>query len=279
VKGATVYVPRHQMAEVEDFNIKMAQEITGWETMTGANAQLRHGRAGDRYVSPTRPARAADQSFWGIGLSSMSVYSMLTPDHPDRDHNVGGSGGAWWWHSEHETVEKADTAVLAQDTALYATIILKLATTDVWPFNLVKTAQDYLDCLRAYQEDGVDRFLPIGKLVERVQHLQNVCSAFHAATSDLTDPAETARVNRLMLKVLRWLNPPFYQVRGMYEHDPALPGHRLPAIAPALKLGQLDPESDQLKFDVVGLKRRLNGITHHVIEATRLIEAYQARGH
>jgi len=279
VKGASVYVPRHQMAEVEDFNIKTTQETTGWETMTSANAQLRHGRAGDRYVSPTRPARAADQSFWGIGLSSMSVYSMLTPDHPDRDHNVGGSGGAWWWHSEHETVEKADTAVLAQDTALYATIILKLATADVLPLNLVKTAQDYLDCLREYQEEGIDRFLPIDALLERVQHLQNVCSAFHAATGDLTDPAETAAVNRIMLKVLRWLNPPFYQIRGMYEHDPALGGRRLPALAPALALKQLDPESDRFKFAVVGLKRRLNGITHHVIEATRLVEAYQARAH
>ena len=30
VKGATVYVPRHQMAEVADFNEQMTTEITGW---------------------------------------------------------------------------------------------------------------------------------------------------------------------------------------------------------------------------------------------------------
>jgi hypothetical protein len=143
----------------------------------------------------------------------------------------------------------------------------------------VKTAQDYLNCLREYQEEGIGRFLPIDALAERVQHLQNVCSAFHAATEDLTDPAETARVNRIMLKVLRWLNPAFYQIRGMYEHDPALAGRRMPAIAAAFKLKDLDPDSDQFKFDVVGLKRRLNGITHRVIEATRLVEAYQARAH
>jgi hypothetical protein len=277
VKGATVYVPRHQMAEVENFNIEVTKEVTGWETVTAPNAQLRHGHAADKYVSPTRPARAADQSFWGVGVSSMSVYSMLTPDHPDRDHNVGGSGGAWWWHSEHETFEKADIDVLVQDTSLYATIILKLATADVLPFNLVDTTQDYLDCLREYEEEGIGRFLPIGELVGRVQHLQNRCSAFHAATKHLTDQEETAEVNRLMLKALRWLIPPFYQSRGMYEHDPALGGRRLPGLAAALKLRQLDPSSDAFKFDVVGLKRRLNGITHRVIEATRLIEAFQAR--
>src|SRR5262249_55131599 len=71
VKGATVYVPRHQMAEVATFNETMTTEVTGWSTMTSANAQLALGRRGDKYVSPTRPSRAADQSFWGIGVSSM----------------------------------------------------------------------------------------------------------------------------------------------------------------------------------------------------------------
>jgi hypothetical protein len=279
VKGASVYVPRHQMAEVEDFNIRMVEEITGWATMTSANAQLRHGRAGDKYVSPTRPARAADQSFWGVGVSSMSVYSMLTPDHPDRDHNVGGSGGAWWWHSEHETVDKADVDVLAQDTRLYASIILRLASADVLPFNLVSTVQDYLNCLREYQEEGIDHLLPIEGLVGRVQHLQNRCAALHEAAKGMRDPAATAKVNRLMLKVLRQLNPTFYQKRGLSEHDPALGGRRLPDLAPALELKNLDPDSDRFKFTVVGLKRKLNGITHHVIEATRLVDAYLAGAH
>ena len=127
VRGATVYVPRHQMAEVSEFNEMMTTEVTGWATIKSSNAQLALGKRSDKYVSPTRPSRAADQSFWGIGVSSMSVYSMLTPDDADRDHNVGGSGGAWWWHSEHETIDKFDSAILAQDTHLYAAIMLRLA--------------------------------------------------------------------------------------------------------------------------------------------------------
>ena len=53
----------------------MTTEVTGWTTMKSSNAQLALGKRGDKYVSPTRPSRAADQSFWGIGVSSMSVYS------------------------------------------------------------------------------------------------------------------------------------------------------------------------------------------------------------
>ena len=154
VKGATVYVPRHQMAEVADFNETMTTEVTGWTTMKSSNAQLALGKRGDKYVSPTRPSRAADQSFWGIGVSSMSVYSMLTPDDANRDPNVGGSGGAWWWHSEHETIDKFDSAILAQDTHLYAAIMLRLATAEILPYNLSAIAQDYLDSLKEYDEEA-----------------------------------------------------------------------------------------------------------------------------
>src|SRR5262245_66270303 len=96
------------MADVAAINEAMTRESTGWSTITSANAQLALGKRADKYVSPTRPSRAADQSFWGIGVSSMSVYSMLTPDDPNRYANVGGLGGAWWWASETATVAKFD---------------------------------------------------------------------------------------------------------------------------------------------------------------------------
>ncbi len=174
MRGATVYVPRHQMAEVSAYNEAMVEKITGWTTMTGSNAQLAIGKRADKYVSATRPSRAADQAFWGIGLSSMSVYSMLTPDDPDRDPNVGGSGGAWWWHSEHETIDKIDPGVLSQDTRLYASIMLGLATADVLPFRIGEIAQDYLDALREYREAAGDSARFHGRRRRRAE-FQDAC--------------------------------------------------------------------------------------------------------
>ena len=123
------------MGEVSEFNETTTREVTGWDTDTSSKVQLRHGSRKNKYVSASRPARAGDQSFWGVGLSSLSVYAMLTSDHPDRDLNVGGSGGAWWWHSEHETLEKADMGVLSQDVSLYVSILLRLTTAGVLPMN------------------------------------------------------------------------------------------------------------------------------------------------
>jgi len=273
VKGATVYVPRHQMAEISAFNEAMTTEVTGWTTMKSSKAQLAIGKRGDKYVSPTRPSRAADQSFWGIGLSSMSVYSMLTPDDPNRDPNVGGSGGAWWWHSEHETIEKCDPAILAQDTRLYASILLRLATADMLPFNLAETVQDYLDSLREYDE-AAGEALPIKAVMAEAEGVQKAMAALHARCKPLSDAAETGAANRLFLRIARTLNPVLYHVRSGFEHDPALGARALPALAPALKLAGMDRNSDAYRFAIVGLKRRLNQVVHALREARRLADGF-----
>jgi hypothetical protein len=273
VRGATVYVPRHQMAEVSEFNEMMTTEVTGWGTIKSSNAQLALGKRSDKYVSPTRPSRAADQSFWGIGVSSMSVYSMLTPDDADRDHNVGGSGGAWWWHSEHETIDKFDSAILAQDTHLYAAIMLRLGTAEILPYNLAAIAQDYLDSLKEYDEEA-GQWLPVRALMDETLALQAKLAGLHARCNDLKAEAKTAAVNRTFLRIARILNPAFYQACSPFAHDPALGSHSLPGLAPALKLKSMNPDGDAFKFAVVGLKRRLNEVRHAVREAAREVDLF-----
>lgn len=273
VKGATVYVPRHQMAEVSAFNEAMTTEVTGWTTLKSANAQLALGKRGDKYVSSTRPSRAADQSFWGIGLSSMSVYAMLTPDDANRDHNVGGSGGAWWWHSEHETVEKFDPAVLVQDTRLYASILLRLATAHVFPFKLAAIAGDYLDSLREFDEEA-GTHLPLKPLIREVTALEERLAAFDTRVAKLKSAKETSHANRMILRITRILNPVLYQVCSPFEHDPALGSRALPSLTPALQLKSMNPDGDRFKFTVVGLKRRINHISHQLREAARELDRF-----
>jgi hypothetical protein len=276
VRGATVYVPRHQMAEVSAFNEAMTKEVTGWTTMTGSNAQLAISKRADKYVSATRPSRAADQSFWGIGLSSMSVYSMLTPDDPDRDPNVGGSGGAWWWHSEHETIDKVDPAILAQDTRLYVSILLRMATAGVLPFEPAAIAQDYLDALREYREAAGTR-VDFAGAERAATTLKQRCEALQGALQGVTDEALSGAANRLFLRLTRILNPPFYQDAPGHLHDPALGSRSLPSLKAALGLGRLDPESDPARFAATGLNRRVNHVLLSLQEATDLVDAFLAR--
>jgi hypothetical protein len=270
VKGAAVYVPRHQMGEVSGFNEACVAELTQWSTVTSPEAQLAIGRRAGRHINSTRPSRAADQSFWGIGLTSLGVYSMLPPDHPDRRKEVGGSGGAWWWHSIDDTADKTDVDVLSQDTRLYASIILRLATANVLPFNFAVVAQDYLDALKEYQDEA-GAYLPIGRLMDRAKVLKEKAETLQLGTEDLEN-GEAGNRNRLYLRLARALNPTLYTSVSPFHQQPALGTRFIPDLASSLMLKTMDPDSDDFKFLKAGMLRAVNKIDFHMLEAIRLID-------
>jgi len=271
VRGATIYVPRHQMAEVSEFNEGCVAELTDWATNKSADAQLAIGRRAGKAVDPSRPSRAADQSFWGIGLTSIGVYSMLPPDHPDRRKEVGGSGGAWWWHSVDDTVDKADSQVLAQDTRLYFSIIHRLATARVLPFNFGVTVQDYQDVLQEYQQEAGKHF-SFEKLANNLKTLKAKVSALNKRVNSLKTTAEAEGMNRFFLKLARVLNPVLYTSVEPTSHQPALGTRMLPDLAGTLTLKSLDPESNDYKFLQAQLFRKVNKINFRVLEAIRMLE-------
>jgi len=225
VKGATVYVPRHQMAEVSEFNEAMTKEITGWSTITSAKAQLALGKRGDKYVSA------------------------------------------------HETFDKYDPEILAQDTRLYASILARMATAEVLPFNLAMIAQDYLDSLREFDESAGDA-LPFKELIASVKALQEKLKALHAHCAALTGDARTHAANQVFLRIARALNPVLYQVCGPFEHDPALGSRALPSLGPALTLSAMEKESDAYRFTIVGVRRRMNHVANQIEEAVRLADEF-----
>lgn len=270
VKGATIYVPRHQMGEVSEFNEAITKEITGCDSVTASKAQLALGKRKDKYVSSTRPSRAADQSFWGVGLSSISVYAMIAPDNPDRDPNVGGSGGAWWWHSEHETFDKIDFDILKQDIRLYITILLRLCKSKVLPMNFAHSAKDFEDSIREYEEEA-GQWLDFSKLKTTLVEFRKQIDELQIISKSLVDQTKTKELNRVLLMVARCLNPVLFQSKSAFEHDPALSSRCLPGLSKALSLKDLDPNSDAMKFDLVGLKREMNRINHSLLNAKSLI--------
>jgi hypothetical protein len=270
VKGASVYKFRHQMAEIAEFNEKLVAEFTS--SLVTREPASRLGK----YVSPTRSFRGADQSFNNIGLSSIGVYSMLPDNHPDRG-TVEGSAGAWWWHTQYDTIEKADADVLAKDTQIYLSIILRLATAAVLPFDFAATAQDYLDALREYEEEAGGH-LPLKALIENLAVLKEKAAGLHHANKDLRDPAVTAGVNRFYVRLARALNPSLYAANEPCEFERALPVHLVPDLEQALQLKHMNPDSDDFKFLVTELKRRVNKINFHVLMAIRLIDCFTQSG-
>ena len=117
---------------------------------------------------------------------------MAAEGHEDRRPWTGGAANAWWWHTSADTIDKADTDILALDTAISTAGVLHLASTDRLPLDTLQAAKE----IRSFAEQLAEA---------AAAHLD--ASAFRAAAveyeqlatelSMVTAPATNVRLNRL----------------------------------------------------------------------------------
>ncbi len=255
IRGAEVWDCRYTMGEAEEFIERLVREVTGQP----ANSR--------------RPLKAGDQSFWGVGLTSLGAFRMLPVDRPDRKA-VGGSGGGWWWHTPEDTREKADTEVLRGDTELYAAIAARLAGDPVLPYAFPTVANDFTARLTALAEETDGRFDFAPALVA-ASDFAEVATRLEAVRQRLTEASATQRAacDPGLLRLCRRLNAALYTISGDYDHDPALQVPLLPGLSRATGLLALDPASDAARFLMTRLVRERN----RVVDALRAASDDAAR--
>lgn len=261
VKGATKYILRHTSAEIEAY---------------GRAAIERHTEQRDPDVH--RPSRAADQSFLANGIPSCSLYSFLPDEHPDRKPWTGGCAGAWWWHTEHDTRDKADDAILEKDVRLSLGFVTGLANEPVFPYdfhNLAVETRAFIEDAREATSGHVDLtpvLLAADQLVAATQRLNTELAARASDDVDTT--------NRTLRRLARLLLPLTFTTEGRYTHEaaditPMMSTHRgsmYPGINRAFGLPDLAPD-DRL-FLQTHLVRQANRFRDTLQEATRIAEAY-----
>jgi hypothetical protein len=260
VKGATTYYSRHTCAELETYCRSVIASVTGQ-----ADAPV------------FRPMRAADQSFLASGMPSFSAYPFLPEGHPDRRPWTGGSANAWWWHTEHDTLDKADVSILATDVKVGLAAVWGLATAAVLPLDYRATVREMVDViggLRA-KTDAVD-FEP---LLAHARTLADALERFEARRASLDAAGGgAAGWNETAMRLGRILNPVMYSRGGRFHHDPAewsplmraTKRFTLPGLNRAEALEQLKgrPEARFLTAQIV---REVNRTRAALREATREI--------
>lgn len=198
---------RQTTAEVERFGQEMITLITGQTN------------------SPKhRPSRAADQSFLATGVPSFSCYPFLPEDHPDRKPWTGGSAMGWWWHTEHDTLNKADIDILTTDTRLSCTAVAELCQCTVLPMDFEAVAREVTAVLADLAE-AAQGHLDFGRLVEKATALSAATAALAKVQAVLSkeggDKARVSRLNRVLMRLSRILTPVIYSSGGRFTHDPA----------------------------------------------------------
>jgi len=268
VRGATRYVARNTTADIERFARQIITRTTG-------------------VADPPahRPARAADQSFLPNGVSSFSIYPFLPETHEDFRPWTGGAANAWWWHTDFDTLDKADTAILATDTRIGVTAVGELANARVLPLVPGDTGEE-IRKVAADLQPSLGPHLDLAPLVADADAFIAASRTLDEARGRATDAAAARRLNAVLLRLSRILNPVVYSRRGRFFHDPAewSPIMRasgryvLPGLTPAGALASLAGTRDYgfLKAQVL---RECNRVRAALRDASALaLETVEALG-
>jgi hypothetical protein len=251
VRESTIWDCRYNTGEIEAITAAVVEELSG------------------QTPNIRRPLRAGDQSFLGVGLSSLGAFRMLPIDHPDRKA-VGGCAGAYWWHSPEDTLDKADAAILADDTRIYVTLTARMCLPEVIPFDFTAAARDFLDHLAPLQETA-GQHLDLGETLAAAERFKTTARLLaETSTSDAT------AMNDGLKRLARVVNSALYTIDGPYEMDPALQLPVLPGLAPMRELATLDPATNEFQFLLTRLRRQKNRITDALLTAAELAEGMRA---
>ncbi|WP_026617540.1 M28 family peptidase [Ensifer aridi] len=222
--------------------------------------------SGQRHAG-RRHGRAADQSFWGIGIPSM--FGSLSHQPPGPVKMLTALG--WWWHTPHDTAEHIDLDNLRRDTSIVLRVLWRLLTAPVLPLNYAAFATSMREELLGIQGRLGDR-MDIANLIARLDALEAAAQAVNAVANRVECNVARA-INRALMRASRLLVPLNYTSGNRFSHDSALPHPAWPALEGLRELAKVPQGSPDLPFYAVHARQSRNLVAHALREAQRALAA------
>lgn len=241
----------------------------------GANDLTRTGAAGGLFriaeaaiadetgqkLAGRRKARSADNSFPGIGIPS--VFGSLSLQEPSALKMRNDLG--WWWHTEHDLLDKIDPDLLVRDARIVLRVVLDLLKRERLPIDFANQLGDLageLGCL--------------GDRPDIAPHLRTAVDNARALALDLAAvdvmALDASAHDRAVMRLSRILVPLDYTRGDRFVHDPALSLPSWPILDPLRRLAS-SAAGDEARFAEVDAVRALNRLTQSLTEASNLLAA------
>ncbi len=224
------------------------------------------------------PRKYGDQSFYGVGVPSARVQMGFTPE----GREMVGPGGGWWYHSEHDTLDKCDPETMYMAEKAQTLMLLRLCTLPVLPYRIERLAEWTLDALNEIEELA-EESLSLGGLKERAAAFKEKASRLDKATGKLAERLEKGAkglgdevkvANSCNMRVSRIMNPVNYTLRGRYDQDyyGAEYVQPIPVLRPVSELTALNPDAMEYKTLRTKLVRARNAVSDALEEAIFIVE-------
>jgi hypothetical protein len=214
-----------------------------------------------------RHGRAADQSFWGVGIPSM--FGSLSHQPPGPVKMLAPLG--WWWHTPHDTIEHIDPQFLTRDTEIVLRVLWRLLTAPVLPLDYTAYATSLQAALAVIKTGLAGRM--------DISLIDNAAAALAETAQRIGEKSSTAsaqqadRINAALVKASRLLVPLNYTSGERFHHDPALPHLPWPSLAGLRDLAGLPAGSDDTLFYAVHARQTRNRVAHALQEATSILSS------
>lgn len=213
-----------------------------------------------------RPPRAADMSFWGIGLPVLLAIGPST--QPPETRNPTGS--PWFWHTEEDLMDKVGPDVLLTDARIFALCAARIVFPKKLPLSAISAAEELTQILKGFIEQSQGSF-DLSPVAEALAELTATVTEFSAAMGCATEDDTIDSLNRGLSQALKNLCTINYTSIGEFEHDPAVPATPLALLSDVIGLSATAP--DYAGFVRTKLVRNRNKVVWHIREAIRLLKA------
>jgi N-acetylated-alpha-linked acidic dipeptidase len=262
---------------IDSPGVKGASELGGgglMGTMDFVNRAARDATGVEDVEKQAYYMRAGDQSFYGIGVPSVAVRANIPEGSPHRGRWIGGSGGAWWWHSAYDTLDKGDRGNLLRDMRMEALSVLRSVNSDILPFDLAQVAREYEEVVTDIQTRAASGTFNLSPVLDMIREMKSKAERLNAAVAKLGEIGveRASRLNSLLMRASRTLTSTLYTYEGHYDQDPAYGLPPLPALQRATELAGLPKGSDEEGFLRTRLEREMNKVCSRLETAISLID-------
>jgi len=201
------------------------------------------------------PSKVGDASFLGLGIPSGSARATSSPEVISKlpyRYN-------WWYHSDYDTLDKADAEALYMANKAQVFAVFRLCTLPVLPYKVTPVTDWMIETLKEHNQKA-KATLDLTDLVEKAETFKKVAVKLDEALGWLSekcgDEAEAQRLkekiqaaNDGLLKICRILNPVNYTLHGKYGQDNygAEYVRPIPQLQPVAELPTLNPDTSDYK--------------------------------
>lgn len=225
-------------------------------------------QAGQEYKGK-RFGRQGDESFWGIGVPS--IFNSISHHNIDVGSAPGAAKLGWWWHTEHDTIDKIDPDNLVRDTRIFMHVVGNLVLSPVLPLEYSVHASDLVTHLQGLQKSLKGR-LDLSALIERTRAFGERAARLEKLGQTLDVAEERARVNTALMRISRELVPMDYTRGDRFVHDPALAQSPWPILIPVEKLAAVpQDDEDDIGFHTVSARRAANRLSYALRNALHIV--------